>query len=149
MEPVPPFLIISFFNLLSACSEINSHFNQKKYLRTESYIMPVSRWMAMTAWLYSLIASACFIRTAMVSSIAFTYSTYEISPFHILSHSTSKFAQNEPDCSARNISDGWMLPGDASYKDGNRALFCLLLAHFDFSQFAVFLGCLYFAFVEP
>ena len=54
---------------------------KKKYLRTESYIMPVSRWMAMTAWLYSLIASACFIRTSMVSSMAFTYSTYEISPF--------------------------------------------------------------------
>lgn len=30
MEPVHPFLIISFFNLLSACSEINSHFNQKE-----------------------------------------------------------------------------------------------------------------------
>ena len=47
----------------------------------ESYIMPVRRWMAMTAWLYSLIASACFIRTSMVSSMTFTYSTYEISPF--------------------------------------------------------------------
>ena len=47
------------------------------------------------------------------------------------------------DCSARNISDGWMLPAGASYKTRNRALFCLLLAHFDFSQFAVFLGCLY------
>ena len=54
---------------------------KKKYLRTFSYIMPVSRWMAMTAWLYSLIASACFIRTSMVSSMAFTYSIYEISPF--------------------------------------------------------------------
>ena len=30
MEPVHPFLILSFFNLLSACSEINSHFNQKE-----------------------------------------------------------------------------------------------------------------------
>ena len=46
MRTVHPFLIISFFYFLSACSEINSHFNQ---IRTESYIMPVRRWMAMTA----------------------------------------------------------------------------------------------------
>lgn len=55
--------------------------SKRKISEHEAYIMPVRRWMAITAWLYSLIASACFIRTSMVSSMAFTYSTYEISPF--------------------------------------------------------------------
>lgn len=78
MEPVHPFLIISYFLPVLRLILISI---KKKNLRTESYIMPVRRWMAMTAWLYSLIASACFIRTSMVSSMAFTYSIYEISPF--------------------------------------------------------------------
>lgn len=49
MEPVHPFLIISFFNLLSPVLRLILISIKKKYLRTESYIMPVSRWMAMTA----------------------------------------------------------------------------------------------------
>lgn len=69
------FLFILRWILISILWKLGVH------LRTESYIMPVRRWMAMTAWLYSLIASACFIRTSMVSSMTFTYSTYEISPF--------------------------------------------------------------------
>ena len=81
MEPVHPFLIISFFNLLSACSEINSHFNQKEI--SQNRILHHAR--------KPLDGDDCLVvfinRISMLHqnsygfSIAFTYSTYEISPF--------------------------------------------------------------------
>ena len=46
MEPVHPFQIISSFLPVLRLILISI---KKKNLRTESYIMPVSRWMAMTA----------------------------------------------------------------------------------------------------
>lgn len=120
MEPVHPFLIISFFNLLSACSEINSHFNQKEI--SQNRILHHAR--------KPLDGDDCLVvfinRISMLHQNSYGFLD-SIHVFYIRNFAIFIFyrtqAQNEPDCSARNISDGWMLPGDASYKDGNRALF--------------------------
>lgn len=121
MEPVHPFLIISFFNLLSACSEINSHFNQKEI--SQNRILHHAR--------KPLDGDDCLVvfinRISMLHQNSYGFLD-SIHVFYIRNFAIFIFYRTQ----LRNLRRMSLivllvifqtLPGDASYKDGNRALF--------------------------
>lgn len=145
MEPVHPFLIISFFNLLSACSEINSHFNQKEI--SQNRILHHAR--------KPLDGDDCLVvfinRISMLHQNSYGFLD-SIHVFYIRNFAIFIFYRTQ----LRNLRRMSLIVLLVIFQTVGCCLetlrtkteialfFCLLLAHFDFSQFAVFLGCLYF-----
>ena len=150
MEPVHPFLIISFFNLLSACSEINSHFNQKEI--SQNRILHHAR--------KPLDGDDCLVvfinRISMLHQNSYGFLD-SIHVFYIRNFAIFIFYRTQ----LRNLRRMSLIVLLVIFQTVGCCLetlrtkteialfFCLLLAHFDFSQFAVFWAAFTFAFVEP
>ena len=143
MEPVHPFLIISFFYFLSACSEINSHFNQKEI--SQNRILHHAR--------EPLDGDDCLVvfinRISMLHQNSYGFLD-GIHVFYIRNFAIFIFYRTQ----LRNLRRMSLVVLLVIFQTVGCCLqalrtetvfalfFCLLLAHFNFSQFAVFLGCL-------